>query len=138
MEYDGLRGPQACYLEQLLHSLAKEVRYGFTVSQANQKEMQEVCEGLADKLDVLTQRTRVLEFLFEELKETTSRVRQEVDKLKAKYKESLDSLKSLENKVRRNNIRLLNNLEGKEGEDIKTLVVTYPEWRLGGPGGHVA
>ncbi|KAJ1213698.1 hypothetical protein NDU88_001330 [Pleurodeles waltl] len=49
--------------------------------------------------------------------------REEVNKLKAKYKENLDRLEFLENNARGNNIRLLNVLEGKEGEDIKTLVV---------------
>ncbi|KAJ1144583.1 hypothetical protein NDU88_010881 [Pleurodeles waltl] len=107
---DGPRGPQACSLEQLLQSLAK-------------KEIQDVCVGLADKLDVLTQRTWALEVSVEELKETTSRDRQEADKLKVKYKVRLDRLESLENNVRRNNIRLTNVLKGKEGEDIKTLVV---------------
>ncbi|KAJ1171084.1 hypothetical protein NDU88_002955 [Pleurodeles waltl] len=58
-----------------------------------------------------------------ELKESTSRDRQEVDKVKAKYNERLDRFQSLENNARKNNIRLMNVLEGKEGEDIKALVV---------------
>ncbi|KAJ1161366.1 hypothetical protein NDU88_001853 [Pleurodeles waltl] len=123
MEGGGLQDLKASSLEQLLKSLAKEVRNGFIVSQANQKEIQGVCEGLAEKLDVLSQRTRALEVSIEELKEVTSRERQEVDRLKAKYKESLDKFESLENNTRRNIIRLMNVLEEKEEEDIKVLAV---------------
>ncbi|KAJ1192555.1 hypothetical protein NDU88_001862 [Pleurodeles waltl] len=48
---------------------AMEVRQGFLVSQANQKGIQEVCEGLANKIDLLTQRTQALEVQAEQLKE---------------------------------------------------------------------
>ncbi|KAJ1208987.1 hypothetical protein NDU88_004366 [Pleurodeles waltl] len=92
MDDDGPQGSQACSLEQLLQSLARGVRNGFSVSQGNQKEIQEVCEGLVDKLELLIQRTQALEVSVEKLKETTTRDRQEVDKLKANIKKALISL----------------------------------------------
>ncbi|KAJ1157124.1 hypothetical protein NDU88_009839 [Pleurodeles waltl] len=110
-------------LEALLLSLTKEVRQGVLVSQANQKEIQDVCEGLANKLDILAQRTQVLETQVEELREISARKRQDTDKPKVKNKESLDKLESLEDNARRNNIRLMNVPEGMEGKNIKALEV---------------
>ncbi|KAJ1156231.1 hypothetical protein NDU88_008955 [Pleurodeles waltl] len=109
--------------ESLLYSLTKEVRQGFLVSQANQKGIQEVCECLANKIDLLTQRTQALEIQVDQLKELSVKSSREIDELKGKNKQGFERLESLENNARSNNIKLMNILEGKEGEDIKAFVI---------------
>ncbi|KAJ1115779.1 hypothetical protein NDU88_004001 [Pleurodeles waltl] len=95
LDDESLQDSQARSSEQLMQSLIREVINGFSVTQANQKEIQEVCEGLADKLHVLTQRTQALEVSVEKLQGITTRDRQKIDNLKVSYKESLDKLESL-------------------------------------------
>ncbi|KAJ1202239.1 hypothetical protein NDU88_006039 [Pleurodeles waltl] len=77
---------QTSSLESLLHSLTKQVKQGFLVSQANQKEIQEICEGLANKLDLLAQRTKALEIQGEQLKEVAVKTKQDIEDLKSKNK----------------------------------------------------
>ncbi|KAJ1209740.1 hypothetical protein NDU88_005113 [Pleurodeles waltl] len=114
---------QSGSLEFLLQSSAKEVRQGFSVSQSNQKGIQEVCEGLANKIDLLAQRTQFLEIQVEQLKVESEKNSRDIVDLKAKNKYDAEKLESLENSARRNNIKLMNVPEGKEGNDIKTWVV---------------
>ncbi|KAJ1124289.1 hypothetical protein NDU88_002750 [Pleurodeles waltl] len=91
--------------------------------ETNQKGIQEVCETLANKMDLLTQRTQALEKQVDQLNEAVEKHTREIDELKAKSKKGTERLESLENNARRNNIKLMNVPEGSEGEDIKAFVV---------------
>ncbi|KAJ1201886.1 hypothetical protein NDU88_005690 [Pleurodeles waltl] len=114
---------QSGTLESLLYSLTKEDRQGFLVSQTNQKGIQEVCEALANKMDLLTQQTQALENQVDQLNEAVEKHTREIDELKAKSNQGSERVEALENNARRNNIKLINVPKGSEGEDIKAFVV---------------
>ncbi|KAJ1205794.1 hypothetical protein NDU88_001220 [Pleurodeles waltl] len=95
-------------LESLLHSLSKEVRQGFLVSQNNQKRIQEVCEALATKMDILTQRTQILENQVAQLNEMVEKHTNDIEVLRMTGKQ---------------NTERLNVPEGVEGDNIKMFVV---------------
>ncbi|KAJ1150534.1 hypothetical protein NDU88_003325 [Pleurodeles waltl] len=65
-----------------------------TLTGANQKGIQEVCEGLANKIDLLAQRTQALEMQAEQLKEAAEKSSREIEKLKAKNKQGAERLES--------------------------------------------
>ncbi|KAJ1204096.1 hypothetical protein NDU88_007877 [Pleurodeles waltl] len=64
-----------------------------------------------------------LEIQVEQLNEPVAKSSREIDELKAKNKQGAERLESLESNTRRNNIKLMNVTEGREGEYIKAFVV---------------
>ncbi|KAJ1210136.1 hypothetical protein NDU88_005504 [Pleurodeles waltl] len=99
-------------LESLLHSLSNEVRQGFLVSQTNQKGIQEVCEALATKMDLLTQQTQILEKQVIQLNEAVDKNTSEIEVLKTMGNQKAERLEILENNTRRNNIKIMTVPEG--------------------------
>ncbi|KAJ1116310.1 hypothetical protein NDU88_004525 [Pleurodeles waltl] len=85
--------------------------------------MLEVCEALATKMDLLTQRTQILEKQVVQLNETVEKHTSEIEVLKTMGNHKAERLEVLENNARRNNIKIMNVLEGAEGDNIKMLVV---------------
>ncbi|KAJ1106324.1 hypothetical protein NDU88_003725 [Pleurodeles waltl] len=121
-------------LESLLHSLSIEVRQGFLVSQTNQKGIQEVCEALATNMDLLTQRTQILEKQVVQLNEMVEKHTSEIEVLKTIGSKKAERLEVLENNARRKNIKIMNVPEGAEGDNTKSLVVDLlkQKWGVGG------
>ncbi|KAJ1203713.1 hypothetical protein NDU88_007494 [Pleurodeles waltl] len=102
----------------------EEVKQGFVVSQNNQKGIQDVCEALAVKMDILTQRTQIWEIQVTQLiNETVEKHTKDIDVLKITGKQNTERLEALENNARRNNIKIMNVPEGVEGDNIKMFVV---------------
>ncbi|KAJ1105056.1 hypothetical protein NDU88_002464 [Pleurodeles waltl] len=112
-------------LESLLHFLSKEIRQGFLVPQNNQKGIQEVCEALATKMDILAQRTQILENQVVQLNETVEKHTNDIVALRVMGNQNAERLEVLENSTRRNNIKIMNVQEGVEGDNIEVSVVGH-------------
>ncbi|KAJ1085651.1 hypothetical protein NDU88_005781 [Pleurodeles waltl] len=110
-------------LESLLHSLSKEVRQGFLVSQNNQKGIQGVCEAPATKMDILAQRTPILENQVVQLNDTVEKHTNDIVALRVTGNQNAERLEVWENNARRNNIKIINVPERVEGDNIKVFVV---------------
>ncbi|KAJ1107823.1 hypothetical protein NDU88_005212 [Pleurodeles waltl] len=103
----------------MITKLAGQIKKGFSVSEANQAGIKEMCEILENKFDLLAKRTQLLEELVESLQEDVAQIKQDLWKSKACELDLQDKLERIENAARRNNLRVLNIPEGKEGNDIK-------------------
>ncbi|KAJ1097950.1 hypothetical protein NDU88_003066 [Pleurodeles waltl] len=111
-------------VQELLISLTKEIREKFEISENNQAKIREACEVLESKINLLTDRLGKLEAVVEDQEERLSVHTKDISQLKFGEKILQDKLESLENNMRRNNIRLLGVPEGLEGEDIKGYVIS--------------
>ncbi|KAJ1186817.1 hypothetical protein NDU88_003597 [Pleurodeles waltl] len=72
----------------------------------------------------LAGRTQALEESVETLRESLRRNKEEIQLLKGSERDLQEKLKHLENSSRRNNLRILNILEGIEGLDLKKYIAT--------------
>ncbi|KAJ1203581.1 hypothetical protein NDU88_007366 [Pleurodeles waltl] len=110
-------------VQALLISLTKEIREKFEISENNQARIREACEVLESKINLLSDRLGKLEAVVEAQEERLLVQSKDISQLKRGEKMLQDKLESLENNMRRNNIRLLGVPEGLEGEDFKTYVI---------------
>ncbi|KAJ1156437.1 hypothetical protein NDU88_009156 [Pleurodeles waltl] len=99
--------------------LTGEIKIGFSVSEANQASIKEMCEALESKFDLLEKRTQLLENSMETLREEVVLIKQDLRKSKDSEQDLRDKLERFENMARRNNLRILNILEGEEEDNIK-------------------
>ncbi|KAJ1192548.1 hypothetical protein NDU88_001855 [Pleurodeles waltl] len=107
----------------MIQDLAGEVRGGFETSNTNQKEIRGLCETLRQKLDDLAEWTPAFECKVPDLRRATEENREAIHRVK-QGKESLQvKLEKMENRMRRNNLRLLKVPEELEKGDLKGLVV---------------
>ncbi|KAJ1184582.1 hypothetical protein NDU88_001386 [Pleurodeles waltl] len=104
-------------MEEMITKLAGEIKKGFSVSEANQASIKEVFEILETKFDLLAKRMQLLEESVESLQEDVAQIKQDLRKSKACEQDLQDKLERIENAAGRNNLRILNILEGN---DIKT------------------
>ncbi|KAJ1188763.1 hypothetical protein NDU88_005520 [Pleurodeles waltl] len=107
-------------MEEMITKLVEDIKNGFSVSEANQASIKEVCEILETKFDLLSKRTQFLEDTVESLKEDVVQIKQDLRELRACEQDLQDKLERLENAARRNHLRILNIQEGVEGNDIKS------------------
>ncbi|KAJ1174360.1 hypothetical protein NDU88_006182 [Pleurodeles waltl] len=105
--------------EEMFVKLTGEIKRGFSVSEANQASIKEVCEALESKFNLLEKRTQLLENSMETLREEVVLLKQDQQKLKDSEQDLRDKLERFENMARRNNLRILNIPEGQEGDNIK-------------------
>ncbi|KAJ1088436.1 hypothetical protein NDU88_001593 [Pleurodeles waltl] len=106
--------------EEMIMKLAGEIKRGFSVSEANQAGIKEMCEALENKFDLLAKRTQLLEESMETLREEVALIKQDLRKSKDCEQDLRNKLERIENAARRYNLRILNISEGQEGNDIKT------------------
>ncbi|KAJ1217083.1 hypothetical protein NDU88_004678 [Pleurodeles waltl] len=105
-------------------SLTENIRKGFLTSEANQAEIRLACESLEKKIDLLSLRTQALEESVETMQEDLRRNKEEIQQLKGTEQDLQEKLEYLENNSRRNNLRILNVLEGVEGSYLKRYIVS--------------
>ncbi|KAJ1108012.1 hypothetical protein NDU88_005396 [Pleurodeles waltl] len=74
-------------------------------------------------MDILTQRTQILENQVTQLNEMVETHTNNIEVLKTTGKQNTQRLEVLENNARRNNIKIMNVAEGVEGNNIKMFVV---------------
>ncbi|KAJ1165709.1 hypothetical protein NDU88_006126 [Pleurodeles waltl] len=106
----------------MIRASALEVRGGFEISNSNQKEIRDLCKVLGQKFDDLAERVAALEVEVSDLRRATEENREEIQDLKTGEESVLLKLESMENNLRRNNLRFLKVPEGLEGEDLKGVV----------------
>ncbi|KAJ1115071.1 hypothetical protein NDU88_003299, partial [Pleurodeles waltl] len=114
-------------VQNLLISLPEEIRDKFEVSEFNQGKMREFGTALETKLNALMERISNLQMVVSEQEVHVLSNTQGISWLSRDGKMVQEKLESLENNLRRNNIRILNVPEGLEGEDIKAFVLTLLE-----------
>ncbi|KAJ1088990.1 hypothetical protein NDU88_002144 [Pleurodeles waltl] len=107
-------------VEEMITKLAGEIKRGFSVSEANQAGINEMCEALENKFDLLAKRTQLLEESMESLQEEVALIKADMWKWKDCEQDLRNKLERIENAARRNNLRILNIPDGEEGNDIKT------------------
>ncbi|KAJ1204438.1 hypothetical protein NDU88_008216 [Pleurodeles waltl] len=105
-------------VESMLASLTESIKKGFLTSEANQAEIRLSCDSLEKKIDLLALRTQALEESVETMREDLRKIQQ----LKGTERDLQEKLEHLENNSRRNNLRILNVLEGVEGSDLKKYI----------------
>ncbi|KAJ1112786.1 hypothetical protein NDU88_001047 [Pleurodeles waltl] len=110
--------------EGMFAKLTGEIKRGFSVSEANQASIKEMCEALESKFDLLEKRTQLLEDSMETLREEVVLIKQDLWKSKDSEQDLRDKLERFENMASRNNLRILNIPEGQEGDNIKMFCVS--------------
>ncbi|KAJ1210229.1 hypothetical protein NDU88_005597 [Pleurodeles waltl] len=116
---DGGGSARLSPMEEMITKLVEEIKKGFSVSEANQAGIKEMCEILENKFDILVKRTQLLEESLEYLQEDVAQIKQDLRKSKDCEQDLCDKLEQTENAARRNNLRILNIPEGEEGNNIK-------------------
>ncbi|KAJ1118254.1 hypothetical protein NDU88_006449 [Pleurodeles waltl] len=106
-------------MEEMFVKLTGEIKRGFSVSEANQASIKEMCEALESKFDLLEKKTQLWENSMETLREEVVLIKQDLRKSKDSEQDLRDKLERFENMARRNNLRILNIPEGQEGDNIK-------------------
>ncbi|KAJ1172175.1 hypothetical protein NDU88_004025 [Pleurodeles waltl] len=119
MVEDGGGSARLSPMEEMITKLAGEIKKGFSVSEANQAGIKEMCKILEKKIDILAKRTQLLEESLESLQEDVAQIKQDLRKSKDCEQDLCDKLERIENAARRNNLRILNISEGEEWNDIK-------------------
>ncbi|KAJ1116273.1 hypothetical protein NDU88_004489 [Pleurodeles waltl] len=112
-------------IAEMILDLAGEVRGGFETSNINQREIRGLCETLGKKMDDLAERTSALEFKVSDLRRVTEESREAIHQVKLGEESLQVKLKTMENRMRRNNLRLLRVLEELVKGDLKALVVRF-------------
>ncbi|KAJ1154356.1 hypothetical protein NDU88_007108 [Pleurodeles waltl] len=107
----------------MIQDLAGEVRGGIETSNTNQKEIRGLCETFGQKLDDLAERTAAVEFEVSDLRRVTEENREAIHQVKLGEESLQVKLETMENRMRRNNLRLLRVPEEMEKRDLKSLVV---------------
>ncbi|KAJ1149804.1 hypothetical protein NDU88_002609 [Pleurodeles waltl] len=107
----------------MIRDLAGEVRGGFETSDTNQREIRGLCETLLQKLDDLTERMAALECEVSDLRRVTEENREAIHQVKMGEESQQVKLETMENRMRRNNLRLLKVPEELEKGDLKGLVI---------------
>ncbi|KAJ1215402.1 hypothetical protein NDU88_003011 [Pleurodeles waltl] len=101
----------------MLKALSMELKHGFETSHANQVEIRGPCEDLGKKIDDLAGRTAALEEEVGGLRVVVEENKEQVRCLKEGETGVMAKIESLENNLRRNNLRFLRVPEGlAEGE----------------------
>ncbi|KAJ1199500.1 hypothetical protein NDU88_003334 [Pleurodeles waltl] len=95
---------------------------GFATSESNQGEKREVCATLEKKLDLLAVRAQALEESVGVIEEELQLCKEEIQAFKANEQDLQNKLELSENRLRRNNLRILNVPEGVEGTDLKSFM----------------
>ncbi|KAJ1155166.1 hypothetical protein NDU88_007901 [Pleurodeles waltl] len=103
----------------MLKALSVKLKSGFETSNANQVEIRGLCEDLGKKIDDLAGRTAALEEEVEELRVAVQENKEQIRYLKEGETGVMAKMESLENNLRRNNLRFLRVLEGLEEGDLK-------------------
>ncbi|KAJ1197979.1 hypothetical protein NDU88_001823 [Pleurodeles waltl] len=107
----------------MIRDLAGEVRGGFETPNINQKEIRGLCETLGQKLDDLAEWTAALECEVYDLRRATEENREAIHQVKMGEESLQVKFETMENRMRRNNLRLLKVPEELEKGDLKGLVV---------------
>ncbi|KAJ1175106.1 hypothetical protein NDU88_000397 [Pleurodeles waltl] len=107
----------------MIQDFAGEVRGGFETLNTNQKEIRGLCETPGQKLADLAERTAALECGVSDLRRATEENREAIHQVKQGEESLQVKLETMENRMRRNNLRLLKVLEKLEKGDLKGLVV---------------
>ncbi|KAJ1105518.1 hypothetical protein NDU88_002924 [Pleurodeles waltl] len=103
----------------MLKALSMELKHGFETSNANQVEIRGLCEDLGKKIDDLAGRTAALEEEVGELRVVVEENREQIRCLKEGETGVMAKMESLENNLRRNNLRLFRVPKGLEEGDLK-------------------
>ncbi|KAJ1141365.1 hypothetical protein NDU88_007698 [Pleurodeles waltl] len=115
--------PLSHSIAEIIRDLAVEVRGSFETSSTNQKEIKGLCEALRQKFADLEERIVALEREVCDLRRATEDNRKGIQQVDIGEEKVQLILESMENNLRRNNLRFLKVPEGLEGRDLKWLVV---------------
>ncbi|KAJ1202402.1 hypothetical protein NDU88_006202 [Pleurodeles waltl] len=107
----------------MLKALSMELKHGFETSNANQVEIRGLCEDLGKKIDDLAGCTAALEEEVGELRVVVEENKEQIRCLKEGETGVMAKMESLENNLRRNNLRFLRFPEGLEEGDFKKFLV---------------
>ncbi|KAJ1144222.1 hypothetical protein NDU88_010523 [Pleurodeles waltl] len=110
-------------IANMLKALSMELKHSIETSNANQVEIRGLCEDLGKKIDDLAGRTAALEEEVEELKVVVEENKEQIRCLKEGETGVMAKMESLENNLRRNNLRFLRVPEGLEEGDLKEFLV---------------
>ncbi|KAJ1082645.1 hypothetical protein NDU88_002810 [Pleurodeles waltl] len=91
----------------MIQDLAGEVRGCFETSNTNQKEIRGLCETLGQKLDDLAEQKAALKFEVSDLRRVIEENREAIHQVKLGEESLQVKLETMENRMRRNNLRLL-------------------------------
>ena len=91
----------------------------FSISENNQKSIHATCVLLEKKLEEIAERTTKLEGDVKSLMVQSKQHSRDISEIAKRQNLLEESAERLENHSRRNNIRILNVPEAKEGMDIK-------------------
>ncbi|KAJ1117662.1 hypothetical protein NDU88_005859 [Pleurodeles waltl] len=106
-------------IADMLKALSVELKSGFETSNANQVEIRGLCEDLGKKIDDLAGRAAALEEEVGEIRVAVEENKEQIRYLKEGETGVLAKTESLENNLRRNNLRFLRVPEGLEEGDLK-------------------
>ncbi|KAJ1188299.1 hypothetical protein NDU88_005061 [Pleurodeles waltl] len=106
-------------IADMLKALSVELKSGFETSNANQVEITGLCEDLGNKIDDLAGHTAALEEEVGKLRVAVEENKEQIRYLKEGETGVTAKMESLENNLRRNNLRFLRVLEGLEDGDLK-------------------
>ncbi|KAJ1143859.1 hypothetical protein NDU88_010161 [Pleurodeles waltl] len=109
-------------IANILKALSMELRSGFQTSNDNQVEVRGLCEDLGKKIDDLAGRAAAVEEEVGELRVMVEENKEQIRYLKVGETGVMAKMESLENNLRRNNLRFLRVPEGLEEGDLKVFM----------------